>query len=371
MTASTLYPVVTEMRLPPVPRRLTGRTRRKLSELPASPPGTALVFQAGGRFIVFDEHRHLTGSEDFVLGALAVAVVDMRPRLLMADLMLPTLRPSEQFAIRTTFAATVARPDVVVRTGAVDLAEELSRHLRKDPKLAEICAAHTIEQIAKVRLLVENRIAAYYSYRAFKHEGVSIALHLVEVTTPVELQERDRRQRSVQVEHELQQQIDELEHKKNLWQLEYEEERSARQQLLQLQRDNALNELKVKAEELEAERARRYVEGGVTELLAWALAKGQITALEMAELRRGEELRAVQQINELVNRLLGGPNGDLVTVDVQQLVDDLLDRLTGHKQLRADRPLPVTGEARPQTALGAARFDTDDENPPDEDEFLH
>lgn len=411
MTVQTPYPVLTELRLPPVARRFPGRSRRDLSELPTSPPGTALVFQAGGRFIVFDEQQHLTGTEDFVLGALAVAVVDVRRHAFAADLILPSARPGEQFAIRATFDAAVTQPDQVVRQGAVDLPEELGRHLRRDPKLAEICSTHTIEQIAEVRILAENRITAYYNYRAYKQEGISLALQLVEVMTPVELEERVRRQRTVELDHEFQQQIDEFEHKKKLWLMQFEQEQRQREdafdrdqrmraaelerdfearnaardreeaqrqtewdhreKLLKVQRDQAVHELNVKAEELETERAKRYVEGGVTDLLSWALAKGQISPLEMAEMRRGDDLRAVQQINELVNRLLNGPNGDLVTVDVQVLLDDLLERLTGHKQLRDDKLAVEGSDLDNSTAIGSGRPGRpEDENPPDEDDFV-
>ena len=411
MTVQTAYPVLAELRLPPVARRFAGRSRRDLSELPASPPGTALVFQAGGRFIVFDEQRHLTGTEDFVLGALAVAVVDVRRHTFAADLILPSARPGEQFAIRATFEAAVTHPDQVVRQGAVDLPDELGRHLRRDPKLAEICSTHAIEQIAEVRVLVENRITAYYSYRAYSQAGMSLALQLVEVMTPVELEEHVRRQRTVELDHEFAQQIDEFEHRKKLWLMQFEQEQRQREdafdqeqrmradelehefaarnaardreeaqrqaewdhreKLLQVQRDQAVQELNVKAEELETERAKRYVEGGVTDLLSWALAKGQISPLEMAEMRRGDDLRAVQQINELVNRLLTGPNGDLVTVDVQVLLDDLLERLTGHKQLRADKPAIDAGGPDDSPAIGPGRRDhPEDENPPDEDDFV-
>src|SRR6185437_3274218 len=184
---------------------------------------------------------------------------------------------------------------------------------------------------AAVRILVENRITAYYNYRAYKQEGISLALQLVEVMTPVELEERVRRQRTVELDHEFQQQIDEFEHKKKLWLMQFEQEQRQREdafdrdqrmraeelerdfaarnaardreeaqrqaewdhreKLLKVQRDQAVQELDVKAEELETERAKRYVEGGVTDLLSWALAQGQISPLEMAEMRRGDDLR--------------------------------------------------------------------------------
>jgi hypothetical protein len=411
MTAPTPYPVIQELSLQAVPSRFAMRARRDLAELPQSPPGTALVFKAGGRFVVFDERRHLTGTEDFVLGALEVAVVNLRPHKFSADLVLPSARPSEEFAIRTTFEARVEQPEAVAERGAVDLSDALGRHLRKDSKLTEICATYPIEEIAKVRILVENRIASYYSYRGFKQDGVAIVLHLVEVSTPVELRERDRRERTAELDHEFQHRIDEFEHKKKLWLMEQEQERTKResdwdreqrmrtaqlerdfaernaerdreqarlvadwehtQTLLEIERDNALRELKVQAEQLEAERAKRYIEGGVNELLAWAIAKGQITPLEMAQLRREDDLRALQQIGTLLNRTLDGPNGDLVTVDIQQLYDDLLERLTGHKSQHGGGQLSATDGLRPNPAIAAARpEEEDDENPPDEEGFL-
>jgi hypothetical protein len=401
---STPYPVLQELRLPPVQRRFGTRTRRDLSELPPSPPGTALVFQYDGRFTVYDENRHLTGIEEFVLGALGVAVVNVRAHSFVAELTLHSLRASEDFTVRVTFEAVVTSPEIVVRHGAVDLGEALSQHLRRDPKLAEICAAARIEDIADVRLRLDTRITTYYSMRAFERPGMTVTLGLVEVMTPKELEEYVRRGRATELDYAYRQRVDELEHanKKLLQEQERErheleaeservfrdrnaelerdfEERDAgrdrklqaaraewehEQDLLRQERAALLRERERMADEVEVRWTQGFVEGGVPMLLAWAAAKGLASPLELAEMQRGDELRAVEQIKGLITNLTAQGDGDLVSIDVQRLVDSLLEKLTG-------RPAAVAAgrhESRP--ALGTNESMTPDETPPDENDYL-
>lgn len=403
------YPVLQELRLPPVARRFGSRPRRDLNELPPSPPGTALVFQYDGQFTVFDEHRHLTGAEDFVLGALGVAVVNLRPCAFTAELILPSARPGENFAVRVTFEAVVTMPEAVVRQGPMDLAEPLSRHLRRDPKLAEICAAGRIEDIADVRVRVDARIASYYSIRPFEVPGIALALTLVEVLTPRELEEHVRRDRTAELDYAHQKRIDELEHINKLRLQEQERERHEmeagrerefrertaeleqdfearnaerdrrldaaraewdhRQRLAQQERDQLLREREREQEQIEAQRAQGFIEGGVPMMLAWAAAQRLITPLELANLRRADERQAAEQIRDLLVTRMNNGDGDLISFDVQAIVDNYMEKLgIPQPAARGAEPGRVTGRAA-RPAL-AAPDDEPDETPPDEDDFL-
>ncbi|HEV2634380.1 MAG TPA: hypothetical protein VGX23_04490 [Actinocrinis sp.] len=399
MTMTEPYPVIEERRLPAAaPGRLFARRRRELSELPPSPPGTALVFQAEGRFKVFDEQQHLTGTEDFVLDALSVAVVKVRPHKVFADLQLPSAHHSEPFAVRVTFKATVTRPELVVRQGAFDLAEDLGQHLRKDPRLAEICAAHRIEQLADVRVLIDARISAYYAYRGYNQPGIDIELVLVEVLTPKELEERDRRERTVVLDYQLQQQVEDLEQGKRRQLLENEqainrrvselehdhaestelrERRHAaeraewehRERRLEQQRNALIREKEMLLEDAAAKRNQAYLDEGVDSLLALAQAQGKISPLELARLKRDDRIRLDERRWDAIKTLMNGDNGDLLSADPQPLIDALMADLTGP----TDTAVLSAGAGaadRADRALAANRYDSDlDLNPPDEDDF--
>jgi hypothetical protein len=409
--STALYPVLEERRLAPVQRKFAARNRRDLAELPPSPPGTALVFQAGGRFVVFNEQRHLDGTEDFVLGALAVAVVNMRTQRIVADLELPSKHPAELFTVKVTFEATVTQADVVVRQGAMDLAKSLKDHLLRDPKLAGICASSEIEQITDVREKLDARIRAYSSIRAFQTAGIAVTLELVEVLTPNELRERNRRDRSVEIDSDHQKRVSELEHRNKLLIQEQEQEMHAReleldrrlrereaqlerafetraalheqrqteertsweqqQRLLTQQHEQLVREKERAAEDAEARWAEGFVKGGVPALLAWASARGLITPLQLAQMQRNDERHTIEQIKDVLVELNREGRGDMVSFDMQILVDNLLEKLTGMSPLGSSNDALATGGTRSDQPSIEARQDGDpDQTPPDENDFL-
>lgn len=383
LAGKTSYPVVEERRLLAVtPTGLFGRRRRDLNELPSRAPGTALVFQADGRFIVYDELRHLDGQEDFVLGALTVAVVNVRPYSFHADINLPSAHHSENFVIRTTFSAVVRDPSEVVRMGAIDLPNSLSQHLRKDPKLAAICAAHKIEQIADTRIEIDARVQSYYGYRSYQVPGLDVGLELVEVITPKELEERDRKLRNATVGGEIDMKIQELEflkrkqnitgeHELTALSSRFEYDRTSRQ--MELEHLENLKEGKRRAEiddlarQLEAKKAEFVLERLRQDLpaqLSLAVARGELSTLDALEAQRKAEQLNLEQLKGMLGLAMNGSGGDFFVMDPQTIFDTLIHKIGGPSYAALD-----SAAAAERQAVTGPEQRTDADVPPDEDDF--
>jgi hypothetical protein len=383
MSETDPYPVIEERRLPAAGSGgLLRKRRRELTDLPSFAPGTALVFQAGGRFIVYDEHDHLSGAEDFVLGALTVAVVNMRPHSFFADVTLPSARHSEAFTVRCTFNAVVVEASEVVRAGALDLPTELSYHLRRHQELVAICAEYPIEQLAEVRIKIEARIQSYYEIRGYERRGLRVDLQLIEVLTPAELAERDRRLRTAEVEFTLHDKIQGLENRKRRQALADEsvyasesdsfdrmragehEDWEFQREMVRKERERDVLMRQHRIEDMRMQRVLEHAGGDSDGLMRLALAEGLITTVDYANLKRGDEADAVRQIYNLISTTLQGEGGDLVSMDLQLLADKLVSKLVGPEQITDG------GGAAERRALILGPYSDDpDANPPDENDF--
>jgi len=381
--SKNLYPVIEERRLPAVtPMGLFGRRRRDLNELPSNAPGTALVFQADGRFIVYDELRHLTGQEDFVLGALTVAVINLRPHSFFADIELPSAHHSETFVIRTSFSAVVRDASEVVRMCAIDLPTSLSRHLRQDPKLAAICAAHEIEQIADTRVAIDARVQSYYGYRPYQMPGFEVSLELVEVITPQELKERDRRLRDATVTSAIEMKIRELEilkqrqtitgeHELSTLSSNFEYARSSQQATWQHQEDlkaqlrrAEIDDLKQQLEAKQAQFVLEHLRRDLPDQLSLAVARGELTALAAAETQRQAELMNLEQLKTMLGVALNGNSGDFFVMDPQAIFDALIRKVGGAQYAAVETGVPTD-----RRAVSGSGAEAGADVPPDEDDF--
>lgn len=387
--ASMVYPVVEERRLAAVPAAgVLARRRRDLATLPASAPGNALVFQAAGRFIVYDELRHLTGREEFVLGALTVAVVNVRPYDFHADIELPSAHYSEAFAIRVSFTAVVTDPGEVVRIGPVDLPAKLAEHLRKDPKLAAVCAAYAIERLAEARVEIDARIQSHYGFRPYELPGLRIALGLVDVLTPIELAQRDRRLRDATITNHLDMEIAELERRRKRQQLmnehelaamsaDFENTRTSQQTRWQYREDVLGEQRKAELAELEqrmlADRAKFVLDQVKLELpgqLSMAVARGEMSTSDMIRILQESERLTVEQLKLLLGQALNGSDGDFFVMDAEAIFATLIRKLHGPMALAvgAGEGAQTAGGTNRAAVIGPSAV-TDDGLPPDEDDF--
>jgi hypothetical protein len=191
------FPVVEERRLPAVvdsrpssvkPTRVGGlllRTRavrrREPDELPQRPPGTQLVFDVDGTYRLFPDQGRLTGTEQYVLDALAVACVDLRPRLIIIPIELGSATSMADFPVNIGFRCRVTDPAAVAQDGLTDLRPVLTSYLYQDRRLGSLTADLVPARYNEARRRIQAHVTAYCQVSPPICTGLEILLATVEV----------------------------------------------------------------------------------------------------------------------------------------------------------------------------------------------
>jgi hypothetical protein len=186
---STNYPIVAEYPLRPARRRMLLGGKRDLTELPPQGPGTVLVFEVNGHYEAFRERRHLTGTEEAVVSAVAVSIVDIRERLVTATLPIPSNSPADDFTVEAVFRTKVTRPEAIAAAGLTDMSATLRSYLSQDQELLTLGLRCGVEGINEVRGSVRRRIMAFCKVVPPRIEGMDVSLCEVHVPTPKPLRE--------------------------------------------------------------------------------------------------------------------------------------------------------------------------------------
>lgn len=328
----SLYPVLEERPLPAVPRRFLRGGRRDVTELPQWRLGCVLVFHTGRDRIALREHTHLTGAEEPVVDAVAVSVVDIRPRAVTAQLVLPSASAADDFTVRVGFRCQVTDPEVAAGHGAFDLGRQLEEHLERDRKLLGLGASHTVEQIADMRDLVEARVEAYWEYHPLEVRGLSIAFTSTSVLTPAELRAHEQQMRDER------------------WRQDY-------------------TKLTSVGEDTEIARMRDLVADGSAGLTALGLARREIhpidavrDAREDEQVARQNDQLARERLSEAIRLLQDSGRMDYVRLDVDSLAEAWYEQLTGRSMPQpADSQI---GAAGPEAIAGSV--EEEDSEPLDE-----
>lgn len=314
------YPVISEHALGRAPRKFLSRVR-DLSELPASAPGTVLVFETATGHHAATERRHLTGGEDVVVDAVAVALVDVRERLIPVRLALPSASPADEFTVTVDFSCRVTRADVVAAAGRRDVSRSLEIFLGRDQALSRMGAGRSIEQIGLVRAEVTARIATFCKLRAPEIPGMEITLAEVRVQTPADLAAHEREKRDV------------------VW-------------------SEAVGDLRARAEDRDASRLADYFDRGPAAVAGLAVSRGE---LNLAEATEREYSLAEAKRNDMIKLLQSLPEGafDTTTIDADRLLNEVLDMVgksgrpaigaPGPELAQLDGVVPRTGVERGET----------------------
>ena len=138
------YPVVAEALLPVVEGVWYRRRRREPTEIPLARPGSVYVFRANGAFAIWDG-QHVDYSDEVVVNARTVSMVDVRPRQLPIDIVIPSALPEEDFTVRSTFRCRVTEPAAVAEAGLTDLDVVLASHLASDDELGSVGRSYGVE----------------------------------------------------------------------------------------------------------------------------------------------------------------------------------------------------------------------------------
>lgn len=182
------YPLLDERRLT-APGRRRFRPWRDPATLPEVPPGAVLVFRTGESYEIVDG-AHLHGTEEAVVDATAVSVVDRRTRQVPADLHLTSAGQAIDFLVRVTFSTQVVDPGEVVRQGLTHLASLLSDTLRQDADLVKFNDRFDVDDIRAARAAISAHVMSAYQQRPPRVDGMRIRFGSVHVFTPAELREQ-------------------------------------------------------------------------------------------------------------------------------------------------------------------------------------
>lgn len=196
------FPVSLEKELGKPRKRFAGLlVTRDLSELPPQRPGTLLVFHNGSTWTV--AHGRIKGSEDYVVEALSVSVVQSRMREIEVEVRIPSKDPADDFTVVAGFACQVTRPELIAEQGPFSVVKRLQTYLTKDAELLTKGMGYTVDEIHDVRYAVEARVRAYCAEVPPGIAGLEALLTTVQVLTPIDLKAHRERVRNAKWEREV------------------------------------------------------------------------------------------------------------------------------------------------------------------------
>jgi hypothetical protein len=192
----TNYPIIEQRNLPKAQRGglwgLGTRTRPD-SDIPLPNAHEAVVYKSGGVYVVDDGRSRL--DDDHIANATNISVVDMREEApVTVHVSIPSGGAAE-FKVQVTFLCTVRRPQEVVEAGLHDMEEPLTQYLAQHQSLFHVGEDYEFDQINTVRRDVTAEIKAYAQLRPPRFRGMEVTLGTVQVLTPQEHAEFERKRR--------------------------------------------------------------------------------------------------------------------------------------------------------------------------------
>jgi hypothetical protein len=185
LSAVTDFPIISETSLGEARKRWGGIIPSIREGLPQPQAGTVLVFGDGRRWT--QARGRVKGTEDFVVDATTVTIVQTRTRTMDVDVAIPSADHADDFTVMASFQCRVTSPELVAEQGPIDVIALLRSYLQQDNELMVRGIKHTVEQVHEVRRLVQARVRAYYDEFAPRIPGLETTLVSVQVLTPADL----------------------------------------------------------------------------------------------------------------------------------------------------------------------------------------
>jgi hypothetical protein len=175
------YPVLDEQALRPLGRRRAFRpVWRNPADLPPLRNGAVYVFEYDGRYR--DPYaRRVNGSELHVIDATAVALIEIRDRLITVHRALSSARPGADLLLTVTFRCSVTNPAAVAQAGLTDLETMLAAHVAADRELATLGRFVWPERASEARLRVEAQLRAHCTVNPPDVVGVECTVAAVSI----------------------------------------------------------------------------------------------------------------------------------------------------------------------------------------------
>lgn len=306
------YPVVRTEFLKDAPSRGVfglGRKRRDAEELPKADAHEVWVYRVDGRYIV--NRGELARDDDTVVRADCVSLVNMSRGAPVTVEMTIQSAEATAFTMRITFACTVTDAALVVK-GNVQASESILAYLQRDGKLAHLALNLRVGDLNQLRREATARIRAYTEVRPPDVQGLDLRFLGVDVLTPPDLEQFEKRRRDAEAEHSLKRQrvgynqddeLDAEQHSQGLAgrrrggkhaaeraDQDHAHAQAAREQ----QHSQRLQAESLKFARDEVEFAFEAFGGDALKALIFAQAKGEINAKELAERMAADERDRVE-----------------------------------------------------------------------------
>lgn len=198
------YPIISQTQLKEAERRGLWKMRgpsRAEAEIPRLNPHEVRVFRVDGHFVV-DDGRHKR-DDNRVVNATSVSVVNMRRGADVAASFEIDSQDAAKFTVQVNFTCSVIDPITVVRDGQHDASDSLLAYMKGYQPLFELGLKHSLTDINTVRREAGMHVKAYMMMSPPQIPGMAITLANVQVMTPVELAEYEKRRRSAAQERGL------------------------------------------------------------------------------------------------------------------------------------------------------------------------
>jgi hypothetical protein len=194
---------IEEIPLSPVPKRFLGLipAQRAAAEIPPQRPGTVLVFNTGEKWV--EARGPIRGTESFVVGAVAVSIVQTRPEEVNVRIDIPSAGLADKFTILSRFACRVMEPARVAEHGPIDVSGALANFLRKDRKLLTLGVSTEVADLQVLRDRVDARVRAWCDEAPPPIPGLEAELWSVELLTPEALLRHHEQMRDARLAREL------------------------------------------------------------------------------------------------------------------------------------------------------------------------
>ncbi|MEU6711368.1 hypothetical protein ABZ897_07775 [Nonomuraea sp. NPDC046802] len=285
MKSPASYPIIEERPFKPAQRRFGLFARRDVGELPNVPVGAVMVFEVHGGYHAFTERRHLKGTEEAVVEAVSVSVVDVRNRTVPVTVDIPSADLGYSFTVKALFKCQAVNPEAVVAGHIRDVGEHLADHLRADIGLMQLGKGRRIEEINDLVPAVCNRIQAYLEFTPPEIDGMEIGLPSVDLVMPDDV----------------------VEHGKGMKQVEW---------------GGQIKELRAAIENRDVERLVHVFQGGLPAAMALGISRQELLMPDAAAMIRDREEQQVKNMFDFV-RQLPSSTFDFVPIDTRHMLNEL------------------------------------------------
>ncbi|MCG5469188.1 hypothetical protein LADH09A_003096 [Micromonospora sp. LAH09] len=157
-----------------------GLRRRDEADLPTRRPGTVRVFEVAGRHIV--EEPGAASDAAVLLQAGSVAVVDLRPRTLVVEVLLRPPVGANRCLLRVGFRARVVDAATVARLRVTSLFPELDAFINQSQRLRWLVTDTSLEHLDEAYFRIHQRLLAQCHAHPPDVPGMQIRLVSVHVT---------------------------------------------------------------------------------------------------------------------------------------------------------------------------------------------